>query len=118
MSDMWRARDQALADEDLIELVAEARDGPVGIIRAAGYQGASNYLVVDAIKPGTDTPVPIIVPRGLVESIDWDREAVVLAATRQAVFDAPAYDADREGDPGSIETVGQYWGDNADGVMS
>jgi Protein of unknown function (DUF2795) len=91
VTDIWAFSDRAIAVVDLAGYEVEATDGRVGRVnRSIGAMG-SEHLVVDPF--GRDRTV--IVPAGLIESIDTDGRRVKVNRTQQELKRAPAYDAAR-----------------------
>ena len=106
--DIWAHRDEALADEDLIDFDAVAVDGQIGTVTATAYDREHSYLVVELEDdPGRQ----VVVPVGMVERVDLDDQLVRIACPLERVRRAPRYRAERDGDADYVEALRAYWGE-------
>ncbi len=106
--DIWSHRDEALADEDLIDFDAVAVDGRLGSVMATAYDRDHSYLVVRLEHPDGRE---VVVPVGMIEDVDLDDQLVRLACPVERVRAAPAYQAARDGDADYVEALRAYWGE-------
>jgi hypothetical protein len=94
VTDIWAFSDRAMAVVDLTGFEVEATDGRVGRVNRSIGAMDNEHLVVDAQSTfGRDRPV--IIPAGLIESIDTDGRRVRVNRNQQELRSAPAYDEAR-----------------------
>jgi hypothetical protein len=82
-------------------------DGRVGDVDRVNLDAGSSYLLVATGPPLLGKK--LLVPAGLVDAIDRDKEIVHVGCSEDDLKSAPAYDKDREGDPVYREQVGAYY---------
>jgi hypothetical protein len=94
VTDIWTFSDRATAIIDLTGFEVEATDGKVGRVnRSIGATG-SQHLVVDA-QPTFGLARTVIIPAGLVDSVDTDGRRLRINRRQQDLQSAPAYDPGR-----------------------
>jgi hypothetical protein len=94
VTDIWMFSDRAIAVVDLTGFEVEATDGRVGRVNRSIGTSGSEHLVVDAQSTfGRDRSV--VIPAGLVDSVDTQGRRLRLNRTQQELQQAPAYDAGR-----------------------
>jgi hypothetical protein len=94
-TNLWRFRDDALALVDIARFEVRARDGSIGTVVQTIRREGTSYLVVD---PGSSMPLgrSVLVPAGLIETIDVDEGRLEVRADRDQVRNAPEHDAQRD----------------------
>jgi Protein of unknown function (DUF2795) len=94
-TNLWRFRDDALALVDVARFEVRARDGSIGTVVQTIRRDGTSYLVVD---PGASMPLgrSVLVPAGLIETIDVDERRLDVRADRDQVSNAPEHDAQRD----------------------
>lgn len=116
--DMWTYREQvwtqggAVMTEtvgtDLTGLSVEATDGGIGKVDEATNEVGSSYIVVDT-GPWIFGK-KVMLPAGVIQTIDLDAETVFVNRSKDEVKDAPEYDETRRSDPAYREELGSYYG--------
>jgi hypothetical protein len=88
---VWTYRDSTVRGLDLTGFEVEAIDGMLGRVERMSSDATGGYLVVDA---GTLAPLGgrVLLPAGVVDSVDLDAERVFVRLTRDEIRRAPAYD--------------------------
>lgn len=102
MSTIWQHGPESRDPGEFIGFTVEARDGQVGTVDDASWDTDTDHLVVDTGPWIFGRKV--LIPAGLIERIDIDREAVYLALDKEQIKNGPEYDPDRHQDPS-----GDYW---------
>ncbi|MFF8310086.1 PRC-barrel domain containing protein [Streptomyces lydicus] len=108
---IWGYRDTAghRAGTDLTGFTVEAIDGTVGTVDEHSDEAGAAYLVVD-------TRVwifgrHILLPAGVISSIDFDRGTIYVARTKKEIEDSPEFDRDRHiGDDEYHRLLAGYYG--------
>jgi hypothetical protein len=108
MVDIWTFREQSLDAAGLIGFSVEARDGGIGKIDEATEEAGRSHLVVDT-GPWIFGK-KVLLPAGVVESVDLDAETVYLNRTKDEIKNAPELDTDMLEDETSRSRVGEYYG--------
>jgi hypothetical protein len=100
--EVWTYRDSTVRGLDLAGFEVEAVDGMLGTVERAATDATGGYLVVDA---GSLAPLGgrVLLPAGVVDTVDLDSERLFVRLTRDEIRSAPAYDwqvplGDRERD--------------------
>jgi hypothetical protein len=89
--EIWTFRtENEPADLDLDDYEVDAVDGPVGKVTEASYELGSSWLVVDTGPPVLGRKV--LLPAGVIESIDPDRQKIYVDRTRDDIKAAPEHD--------------------------
>jgi hypothetical protein len=94
-NDLW-TYPETVGRLDVTGFEVEAADGSIGKVRESTNQAGESYLVVD-----TGVPIfgkKIVLPAGLVERVDRDKEKLYVAATKDEIKDAPPFDDDSSED--------------------
>ena len=108
MTDIWTYRDQQTeASPQLAGFDVEALDGSIGKIDEATGETGSSCLVVD-------TGFWIfgkkrMVPAGVIDSIDLDKEKVYVNMTKDQIKGAPDYDEALSRDNKYRDELGTYY---------
>ena len=107
-TNLWRFRDDALALVDVARFEVRARDGSIGTVVQTIRKEGTSYLVVD---PGASMPLGrnVLVPAGLIETIDVDEGRLDVRADRDQVRDAPEHDAQRDLDDGTRGSLERHY---------
>ena len=107
-TNLWRFRDDALALVDVARFEVRARDGSIGTVVQTIRRDGTSYLVVD---PGASMPLgrSVLVPAGLIETIDVDERRLDVRADRDQVRDAPEHDAQRDLDDGTRGSLERHY---------
>jgi hypothetical protein len=91
VTEIWTYQDRELAELDTTGFEVETRDGVVGRVDRATREVAGSYLVVD---PGASMPLGrrLLVPAGIVDTVDVNDRRVFVDASRAALLSAPEFD--------------------------
>ena len=105
---VWTFQDDALARIDLHGYQVQARDGAIGRVVQTIEGTGGGYLIID---PGVAMPFgrQLLIPVGLVETVEVDDKRVSVAADRRAIVNAPEYDPERPFDERSRSAFGDYF---------
>ena len=89
--EVWTYRDSTVSGLDLTGFDVEALDGMLGRIERVASESMGGYLVVDA---GSLAPLGgrVLLPAGVVDTVDLDSERVFVRLTREQIRSAPRYD--------------------------
>ena len=95
---------------DLTGYKVEAIDGDIGKIDKASNEVGSACIVVDT-GPWIFGK-KVLIPAGIVRSVDPDTETVFVDRTKDAIKNSPEYDDEcsRNDDPSVPQRVGSYYG--------
>jgi hypothetical protein len=107
MTDIWTYREQQAAQSQLAGFDVEATDGSIGKIDEATSETGAQCLVVD-------TGFWIfgkkrMIPAGVIETIDLDKEKVYVNMTKDQIKGAPDYDEALRQDTSYRDQVGAYY---------
>ncbi len=105
--DLWVYADTDLASIDLTGFELEAADGPIGTVEEAGRDDAASWLLVDTGHWIFGKLV--VLPAGIVESVDTAAGAVYIERTKDEIENAPAYDPDRGVDEEYRSSLARYY---------
>jgi hypothetical protein len=105
--ELWSIAELSQTDVDLTGFTVEARDGKIGPVDQATWHEAFGYLVVNTGPSIFGKQV--MLPGGVVRSLDLDDETVFVDRTRDEILDAPAFDESRADDAGYLEELGAYY---------
>lgn len=102
-NDLWTFPD-TVGRLDVTGFQVEAVDGSIGKVDESATDTGGSYLVVNTgvWKFGRT----IVLPAGLVDRVDRDEEKLYVAATKDDIDDAPAYDEDAAD---YRSTLGEYY---------
>src|SRR4051794_874090 len=106
--DIWSYRDDTWKDSDLVGYSVEALDGSIGKIDEASYDVGSGYMVVDT-GPWIFGK-KVLLPAGVVDSVDHDDTTVFVQRTKDEVKNAPEFDPERASDATYRQQFGSYYG--------
>ena len=108
--ELWTYRTESgvTAGRDLTGFKVEAIDGSIGKIDEATHEVGSSYLVVDT-GPWIFGQ-KVVLPAGVITSVDYDNESVVVNRTKDQIKDSPQYDEATYRDPGYRTDLGGYYG--------
>ena len=89
--EVWTYRDSTVRRLDLTGFEVEALDGMLGRVERTASEATGGYLVVDA---GSLAALGgrVLIPAGVIDTVDVDSERVFVRLTREQVRSAPAYD--------------------------
>jgi hypothetical protein len=94
---------------DLAGFKVEATDGSIGKVDKHSDEVDSSYLVVD-----TGVWIfgkHVLLPAGIITSIDPDEQKVFVGLTKEQVKEAPEFDKDKHlSDPDHRAQTGEYYG--------
>ena len=107
--EIWAYRDASLRGLDLGGFEVEALDGVVGRVERAASDQTGSYLVVDV---GSLAPLGarVLLPAGVVDTVDLDSERLFVRLTRDQIRRAPEYDWRVPLDPSRRERFAEYYG--------
>lgn len=104
-TDVWKAVERVgRLTDDMAGYTAEAEDGTLGHVDRVSYSG--NCLFVST---GRFIHHRYLIPAGVVERVDRENRSLVVAATKEEVENAPAYDRERGLDEQSQREIGAYY---------
>ena len=117
--DMWTYRQDAwtrggtavtesIAAIDLSGLSVEATDGSIGKVDEATNEVGASYIVVDT-GPWIFGK-KVMLPAGVIESVDLDSETVYVNRTKDEIKNAPEFDESRRTDAAYRDELGTYYG--------
>ena len=108
-TNLWRFRDDALALVDVARFEVRARDGSIGTVTQTIRREGTSYLVVDS---GAAMPLgrSLLVPAGLIETIDVEGGRVEVGADRDQIRNAPEHDTTRDLDERMRGTLERHYG--------
>jgi hypothetical protein len=106
----WTYRDESMLSSayDLTGYGISATDGEIGKVDEATYETDASYLVVNTgpwIFGRT-----VMLPAGVVATIDHENKLVVVNVTREQVQHAPDYDPSIAKDTNYRDQLGAYYG--------
>jgi len=106
--DIWTYGETVRTGGDLSGYHVEATDGSIGKIDEATYEEGSSCLVVDT-GPWIFGK-KVLLPAGIVESVDHDDEKVFVNRTKDEIENAPEFDKDNYREADYRSAVGGYYG--------
>ena len=111
-AELWTYGDTIRTGGDLSGYHVEATDGGIGKIDEATYEAGSSCLVVDT-GPWIFGK-KVMLPAGLVESVDHDEQKVFVRATKDAIKDSPEFQDGYYKDDDYRNELGSYYGGLSD----
>ncbi|UKY48365.1 PRC-barrel domain containing protein [Streptomyces inhibens] len=108
---IWGYQDSAgyRAGTDLTGFTVEAIDGTVGKVDKHSDEAGAASLVVDT--GGWIFGRHVLLPAGVISSIDFDRTTIYLARTKKDIENAPEFDKERHfGDDDYHRLLAGYYG--------
>ena len=106
--ELWTYGETIRTGGDLSGYHVEATDGGIGKIDEATYDAGSSLIVIDTGPWIFGTKV--MIPAGLVESVDHDEQKVFVRATKDEIKDAPEYNDGLFKDDAYRNELGTYYG--------
>jgi hypothetical protein len=107
-TDLWTYGEHVRTGGDLSGYHVEATDGGIGKIDEATYEDGSSCLVVDTGPWIFGRKV--LLPAGIVESVDHDEQTVFVNRTKDEIKDSPEYNDGRFADDAYRSELGMYYG--------
>ena len=108
----WRYRDSKLASslskQEITGYDVEAIDGSIGKIDDTTLEADSGHLVVDT-GPWIFGK-KVMLPVGVVKSVDHDNESVFVNRTKDQIKNAPEFDDSMRNDENYRTELGTYYG--------
>ena len=95
-------------DTDIVGFGVEALDGSIGKVDESTYDAGSAYIVVDT-GPWIFGK-KVMLPAGVIESVDLDTETVYVNRTKDEIKNAPEFDESWYKDPEYRNELGTYYG--------
>jgi hypothetical protein len=111
--DIWSYQDQSWMTSDVIGYDVEALDGGIGKIDEASNDVGASYFVADT-GPWIFGK-KVMLPAGVVSSVDHDDEKVFVNRTKNEIKNAPEFDEDRYRDDDYRSGLGSYYGPSGAG---
>jgi hypothetical protein len=87
--EFWTYGEHVRTGGDLSGYHVEATDGGIGMVDDATYEDGSSFLVVDT-GPWIFGK-KVMLPAGIVESVDHDEQTLFVNRTKEEIKDAPEY---------------------------
>jgi hypothetical protein len=116
-TDVWTYRETTLGvDVDKANIVGygvEALDGSIGKVDEATYDAGSAFIVVDT-GPWIFGK-KVMLPAGVVNSVDHDDETIFVNRTKDQIKDAPEFDDSLAEDDEYRGQLGTYYGPGGPG---
>jgi hypothetical protein len=112
--DVWTYREQPqlgfdpTAGRDIAGYGVEAIDGSIGKVDEATYEAGSSFVIVDT-GPWIFGK-KVMLPAGVVQSVDETVEKVFVNRTKDEIKNAPEYDETRATDETYRTALGSYYG--------
>jgi hypothetical protein len=113
VAEMWTYGQTITPGTDLSGFSVEALDGGIGKIDEATYDVGSSFLVVDT-GPWIFGK-KVMLPAGVVKSVDTADEKVFVNRTKDEIKDAPEFDDDMLRDDTYRNSLGTYYGPGGPG---
>ena len=109
---IWMYREtlvrSGIASTDVVGYTVEAIDGSIGKVDDATYDAGSAYVVVDT-GPWIFGK-KVMLPAGVIQSVDDEDETVYVNRTKDQIKDAPEYDESLTQDESYRGQLGSYYG--------
>jgi hypothetical protein len=107
-TEIWAYHDQRIANLDLTGFEVETRDGVVGHVDRASKSISGSYLVID---PGPAMPLGrrVVVPAGIVDTVDLDDRRLLVRAGRDEILSAPEFETERPLDQTLRDRIGAHY---------
>jgi hypothetical protein len=107
--EVWTYRDSTVRRLDLTGFEVEALDGMLGRVERTASEATGGYLVVDA---GSLAPLGgrVLIPAGVIDTVDVDSERVFVRLSREQIRSAPAYDWQAPLGERERQEFGAYYG--------
>jgi hypothetical protein len=116
--EIWTYRQEAdwagdIDQTDLVGFSVEAEDGSIGKVDEATYEAGSSYLVVDT-GPWIFGQ-KVVLPAGVVTSVDYENESVFVNRTKDQIKDAPPFEETSYREQDYHDQLGSYYGPEGPG---
>ncbi len=109
MSNMWDYGSDVTTGAELTGYGVEATDGSIGHVDEATYEVGSSYIVVDT-GPWIFGQ-KVLLPAGVITSIDHDDEVVRVSRTKDEIKSAPRLDEHQGHQDDAVRRpIGDYYG--------
>jgi hypothetical protein len=107
-TEIWNYQSRSLAELDLTDFEVETRDGVVGRVDRATREVGSSYVVID---PGAAMPLGrrLVVPAGIVDTVDLDTRRLFVDASRSELLSSPEFHAERALDATLRDRIAQHF---------
>jgi hypothetical protein len=109
--EMWTFTVATPSNIDLTGFKVEATDGSIGKVDEATHEAGGSFVLVDT-GPWIFGK-KIMLPAGLIRTIDPDTETIFVAATKDEIKNAPRFDEKRYRESSYRDELGRYYGDRA-----
>jgi hypothetical protein len=106
--DIWSYREETWTGRDLTDFKVEAVDGRIGSIDEATHEVGASHIVVDT-GPWIFGK-KVVLPAGVIESVDTDSETVFVDRTKEEIKNAPELDLEGGFDDTRRRELGDYYG--------
>jgi hypothetical protein len=106
--ELWTYRETVRTGGDLSGYHVEATDGGIGKVDEATYDEGSSFLVIDT-GPWIFGK-KVMLPAGVVESVDHDEQQVFVNRTKDEIKDAPEFQDGFYADEGYRDELNTYYG--------
>jgi hypothetical protein len=107
MGEIWNPRADVDWTGDMVGYKVEATDGSIGKIDEAPHEAGSSYIVVDT-GPWIFGK-KVLLPAGVITSVDHDEEAVWVSRSKDEIKDAPEFDESMERTESARQPYGDYY---------
>jgi hypothetical protein len=107
-TEIWTYQDRSLTELDLTGFDVETRDGVVGRVDRATREVGRSYVVID---PGAAMPLGrrLLVPAGVVDTVDLDARRLFVDASRSELLSSPEFSAERALDATLRDRVAKHY---------
>jgi hypothetical protein len=113
--DMWTYREGLVGPEvsprNVVGYGVEATDGSIGKVDDATYEVGSSYLVVDT-GPWIFGK-KVMLPAGVIESVDHDKEKIVVDRSKDEIKNAPEFEDSVITDTSYRTRLGSYYDESS-----
>jgi hypothetical protein len=107
-TEIWSYQDQRLGNFDLTGFEVETRDGVIGRVDRASKDVSGSYLVINA-GPAMPLGRRIVLPAGVVETVDLDDRRLAVSVGRSEILSGPEYDPGRPLDESLRNRIGSHF---------
>ena len=107
VTDIWAYTDTTWSQSDLTGFKVEANDGGIGKVDEASNEVGGSYVVVDT-GPWIFGK-KVLLPAGVVQSVDFDTETIYVDRTKDEIKNAPEYDENLFKEQTNRDQFGSYY---------
>ena len=107
MNELWAYRDPGWREVELEGFKVEGLDGTIGRVREVVNAASECYVVIET-GPWIFGK-RVLLPAGLIDRVHPDDRIVYVERTKDAVKEAPTFDAERVPDDAYLDEVGSYY---------